>query len=183
MIMKKILSITSLLSLPIAVFATGLNFQTVFPSAGDILTSTGGPIDVGTTARFGTLTGNLDFASAIAGLNTYDDFSGVFQEIGTADFTAASPSNLFFDRPATSDASGINYWLLIDQSSSEQGVFFLGQTPNLGQLSSNPSSISQIAIGSDDGDNVRLQAVPEPSAFALIAGSLGLAWVMVRRRA
>jgi len=32
-------------------------------------------------------------------------------------------------------------------------------------------------------DNITLSAVPEPSAFALLAGCFGLTWVMLRRRA
>jgi hypothetical protein len=31
-------------------------------------------------------------------------------------------------------------------------------------------------------DNIRISAVPEPSAFALIAGFLGLSGVVLRRR-
>lgn len=44
------------------------------------------------------------------------------------------------------------------------------------------STIDSAVHGTDLGTNVSLQAVPEPSAFALLAGAFGIAAVMVRRR-
>ena len=157
------------------VSATGLSFQTFAPTAGDILTSSSGSIADGVTVFAGTLAANADFAATSA-FSQYSEFTAGFSQLGMGTFAAG---NVSVSIPTGSISAGLNLWLLVDNT-IEQGAFFLGTTTGLGGLVSTPA-LSTPGLGSSSGNNVLL-AVPEPSSFAFLAGCLGLAGVMLRRR-
>lgn len=184
--MNKIIKLFAVLAvLPLSLSATGLSFQTINPAVGDVLTSTSTELPLSTSLRFGTLGANLDFSGA-AGFATYSDFNSAFTSVITATVTEATPNNFNASILAGGLAANTNLWMLVDDG-VEQGVFYAGITPGLGQLVVTPQTIAlgtggaAIAIGSSSGNDLNL--VPEPSSFALLAGCFGLAWVMVRRRA
>lgn len=84
------------------------------------------------------------------------------------EYLVAKSSVLFFEETGPTDSIGMNI-------NSDAGISYLfgGDTgPNV-----------EVADGAGFVPSITLQAVPEPSAFALIAGCFGFAWVMVRRRA
>ena len=171
---KSLLSIIVFtLTLTVSLQGTGLVFQTFNPAQGDLLTSTGSFFAENTVISYGTLAGNLDSTNTTT-FSAFSEYSSIFSPLTSSLINAAGETNA-----ATSgQAEGTNYWLVID-TGSEQGAFFLGAAPALGSLGTAP--IGGVAgYGNDSG--VNLQAVPEPSSFALLAGCLGLAGVMLRRR-
>lgn len=177
--MKKIkfLIISGLLALPFSLSATGLSFTT---TSSDILSDAGSALPSGALLRVGTL-------SSTAG-SAVTDFEANFTQLlsttanGTGDFTILSGAGTL---AGNTDLYGIAY---SSGSTGEQpaAVFLIGTTPaGLGLLIRNPSVIDgsgSMLLGSHDSTNIRLSPVPEPSAFALLAGCFGMAWVMVRRR-
>jgi hypothetical protein len=168
--------------------ATGLNFQTFGPT-GDILRSDGSELDLSSTVRVGTLTGNATLADS--GFTGFSEYDAGFSSLLSTSPIESSPNNITTPIAVDTLSAGENLWLLVEDA-GETGVFYLGVTPGFGQLTNTVQGIgagagsagfeSGIAVGSFDGSNLRLAPVPEPSAFALIAGIFGLSWVMVRRR-
>jgi hypothetical protein len=186
--MKKIILLFSaILMAPVMLHATGLSFQTINSDVGDILTSSGSELALDATISFGTLDGNLDLSDTTS-YTSFDDFYSEFTLLTTGTVIEASPNNVIATLAASTLSSGLNIWLLVE-SGSEVGVFYIGETPSLNQLVSTPELVTLgtsgagVAIGSVSGSNLLLSAVPEPSAYAAIAGLLALSWVMVRRRA
>jgi hypothetical protein len=168
--------------LPSVSFATGLSFQTLAPSAGDILTSISSEIDLTSTVRFGTLSGNANFASGTSAYSTFSAYDSAFTSLLTGNVVEGTPNNITGTASSGTFSAGLNLWLLVG-SGSEFGVYFVGETPSLSSLSSNPQAIisnATIALGNSSGSNLLL--VPEPSAYAAIAGLMTLGFVMVRRR-
>jgi hypothetical protein len=176
------------LTAPFSLFATGLSFQTLNPSVGDVLTSTSSEIDLSSSVRFGTLTGNVDYATGIGSYSTYADFNTAFTSLVTASVIESTPNNLTASASAGDLSASLNLWVLID-TGSEQGVFYSGVTPGLGQLVVTPQLIAagtgsaNVAIGSFSGNNMLTAVpVPEPATYAALAGLCALGAVMVRRR-
>ena len=181
--MNKLLKLTivGLLSSASA-FATGLNFQTLAPSAGDILQSGGTEIGLATSVRVGTLTGNVNFDdSTFTTFAEYDSAFTLTAGVGTS-VLESTPNNVLATADAGNIASSLNLWMLVEDG-AEQGVFYLGATPALNQLISTPALIAgagDVAVGTIDGVNLRL--VPEPSTYAALAGICALGAVALRRR-
>ena len=170
--MKTIKLLALTLALPIASFATGLNFNTYNPSLGDILKANGSKFGSTDIASFGTLSSTLgDFST----------LSSNFTSLGTSNFTAAgellAPTTM---RAPSTVSPSTAIFILIDSSDGEQGVFSMGTTPTVGLLSATPSTMTAIH-GSDTGINLNT-VVPEPSTYAMLAGALALGYVMIRRR-
>ena len=165
---------TLMLLAPIAAFATGLSFQTLASTAGEIRTSSGGTFSSTTSASFGSI------SVSTSGFTSFSDYSDAFTSLGVNTFTATgdllSPTTI----GAGNIAAGTSIWLLID-TGTEQGAFSLGTTPSLGVLVSNPG-VSTAGWGSKSGNNLLTTAVPEPSTYAMLAGALALGYVMIRRR-
>ncbi len=91
---------------------------------------------------------------------------------------------------ANKDSAGLE---LVDTSNSGVGALDATSTRGrllIGQLTSDGSNEAKLYVNltSVNGqrsyfDGVGIEAVPEPSAYAAIAGFLALSWVMLRRRA
>ncbi len=183
--MKNLFTITASLivaSLPNLSFGTGLSFQTLAPTVGDILTSTQEELNVGVSALFGSLSGNLD-PSGTGAFTSFSQFSTGFDIVSTSLFIESTPNDVSTSVAPGTLTPGLNLWLLIDNG-TEQGAFYLGETPSLGSLVSNPQLVleSDIGLGSKSGNSLLLNAVPEPSTYAALAGLSVLGFAMVRRR-
>jgi hypothetical protein len=181
--MKKqtLLLVLSSILFPLLSFGTGLSFQTLAPTAGEILTSGGEVIVAPQSADFGTLSGNLDLSDT-GSFTSFTDYSGIFSSLTTVSFNSSGDLLASTGDNAPGYGQGTNVWLLID-TGVEQGAFYLGSTPELGVLTSTPTLAGGPGWGSSSGGNLLLQPVPEPSSFALLSGLLALGWVATRRRA
>ncbi|PXA04878.1 hypothetical protein DDZ13_02630 [Coraliomargarita sinensis] len=131
-----------------------------------------------------------------------DDVAG---DTDAAEFSVTPSSSLdftsfSFDFQKNSGGADIEidlFWS-VDSYATAIDSYTISDTGSWGSFSTDLSSLANQATtttfrlqffttGGSPGnelylDNVELQAVPEPSAFALLAGCLGLTWIMVRRR-
>jgi hypothetical protein len=150
------------------------------PAAADFLEDWVG-IDartVGTTGEFGIMTLSLAGleADSFYTLTTYHwDTNNI-----TADFTTDLTGTTVFSSdsggaPSTTELDDVTYdWTLTTDSSGVTSIAF--EKEYLGGA----GSADFFVINGFDLEYA--SPVPEPSAFALIAGMLGLTWVMLRRR-
>lgn len=191
--MRKYILIPVLLIAPIvSSIATTISISgnTVFKSDGSTLLPNGSYISVG---YFGS---------------TFSDFSGLstrnWVDITSTDYTEVFNSTVSPAGEASGSGTGngiINETLYVwffdtnsapsDINSQEYGLF-TGSDANWTAKGDNIFSdfnfldvniIDSAVFGSDLGaSSISLQAVPEPSAYAALAGLLALGWVMVRRR-
>jgi hypothetical protein len=172
--MKKLI-LSLIVAAPLSVFATGLSFQTLAPTVGDIFQSD--------ESIFAT-TASIDF-----GITAYDAAGAAGKDFATiqSEFTSSVSSNFDGAGNVTGAisagvlAAGAHVWAIIDEA-DEYGAFYLGSTPSLGVLASNPQ-VATAVIGTKVGNNLYTVAVPEPSTAGLLAGLLALGSVMLRRRA
>lgn len=95
-----------------------------------------------------------------------DTLGGTLTQIWAADFFDANGNNVFETTSltgigsVTASSEGKDLWLVISSGTAGAG------------------SNDELAIM----DNVQLSTIPEPSVYGLLAGCLGLAVAMVRRR-
>lgn len=105
--------------------------------------------------------------------------------------TIADPNN-----PFDSGSSGNHAVMIVLEGNSSLGGLAVGDSIGVTATSSSTLELGDFTVGFTTGagtwDNILVgtsgslqlaSVVPEPSAFALLAGSFGMAWVMVRRRA
>jgi hypothetical protein len=124
----------------------------------------------------------------------YSTVSSLFTVIGSVTADSSGEFLAVGVEVSSSDVdSGDQLYVWVFNSSSadtatEWGIFSSSNTnwdfaadPGVSTLST--ATLDNIVVGSVSGDNFALSAVPEPSAYAAIAGLLALSWVMVRRRA
>lgn len=172
------MNITKLITLsllaPVASFATGLSFQTLNPTVGDVRDSAGAAFASGTVASFGSISADTSSFSSFA------EYASAFTSLGSNTFNAAGELTGPTTLGAGNVAAGTNLWLLID-TGTQQGAFSLGTTPSLGVLVANPSTATA-GWGTKVGNNLQTAIVPEPSTYAMFAGALALGYVMIRRR-
>ena len=119
--------------------------------------------NVGSVVASDTTGGNLSFSYTttldggfVVGNATNNNFSGPSPTV-TSDWLDTD----VFNGTISGNASSIQTWGAIDTAGTYTDTY----------------SDSTVSSG------VAFEAVPEPSAFALIAGCFGLTWVMLRRRA
>jgi hypothetical protein len=172
--MKKLI-LSLIVAAPLSVFATGLSFQTLAPTVGDIFQSDG--------SIFAT-TASIDF-----GITAYDAAGAAGKDFATiqSEFTSSVSSNFVGGGNVTGAisagalAAGAHVWAIIDEG-AQYGAFYLGSTPSLGVLASNPQvATAVVGVSTKVGNN--LYTIPEPSTAGLLAGLLALGSVMLRRRA
>lgn len=159
---------------------TGLSFQTLNPTVGDILKADNSTtLDDGALFRFGTVTDD-DFT----GFTSITQYEAVFTQLGSNTFSGGEVTGVL---STGSVAGNVDLYGIVYSGSSladpESAFFFIGTTPALSSLSGAPIS-STVLYGSKVGNNINLApaVIPEPSTFAAIAGLLALGWVMARRR-
>ena len=143
------MKITKLLAIsllaPVAAFATGLSFQTLAPTAGEIRTSAGAAFASGTVASFGSISADT------SSFTSFDEYSAAFTSLGTNSITAAGDLTGPTTLGAGNISAGTSVWLLID-TGTEQGAFNLGTTPSLGVLVANPGTAT-VGWGSKEQHN------------------------------
>lgn len=140
-----------------------------------------GPSDVGKTSVLYIDTTDAGFASLIGSVA---EIPATFTDVYSGAVTSTLFGNTFaIDPPASIDDSfaGFDFGVLLFDTATDYRIYTnaawtlpgAGGTQSLtgGDTASGSSPLGSGAI------------VPEPSAFALIAGCFGLVWVMVRRRA
>jgi hypothetical protein len=180
--------------------------EAVEDSAGNFL-GTGNTVLVGSFDTGFDVTSNAtNFATLLANFGSFDDF-GIFDAATNMLSGATADAGVFsgsFNLSSTTvpDAGGttpdVYVWFFNNAtpaSADEYAIINLGALANgvspTGTSQSldlsafqaaehgsyNPSATSTGALGV-----VTLEAVPEPSAYAAIAGLLALTWVMARRR-
>ena len=125
----------------------------------------------------------------------YSAVSAVFSELGNG--VIPSSGEIFslgnshsIPTPPTEPQPGssLYMWVFNDPAASTAtawGIFGASSwvMPNdLGNTSLTSSLIDNIVFGSSSGDNYKLQAIPEPSAYATILGLLGLGYAVFCRR-
>ncbi|ADE55386.1 PEP-CTERM sorting domain-containing protein [Coraliomargarita akajimensis] len=161
--------------IPAAGFATGVNFQTTL---GDVLLADNSTtLENGALLRIGTMS-----TSDFTGFTTIGDYEGVFSELGTSSFSGGEASLVLLPGATTAGTAlyGIAY-AGATSGNAESAVFYLGDAPDLGLLSSTPSG-STVLYGTKTDNNINLAAVPEPSTAAALAGIAALGYVVARRR-
>tara|TARA_B110000093_G_C12855979_1_gene361380 strand:+ start:447 stop:995 length:549 start_codon:yes stop_codon:yes gene_type:complete len=176
---KTILTFAAIAALPFSAFATGLSFQTLAPTVGDILQADDSTaISLAASVTFGTVAGDAGTFTSFA------DYTGAFATLATGALSAGAVTEVTGSIVSGSLAGGVDLWMLVTDTNGANGAFYLGATPGLGFLVGTPSTAVAGAGGtwSATGSNVQLSAVPEPSTFAALAGLCALSFVMVRRR-
>jgi len=177
---KNILTLVAIATLPYNAVATGLSFQTLAPTVGDIVQSDDSTsISLSAVVSFGTITGDAST------FTSFTDYTSSFSLLGSGTVGPAALNNVTGSIASGSLAEGVELWMLVDDTAiGSVGAFFLGSTPGLGLLVSTPTSAVAGAGGtwSSTGNNLQLSVVPEPSTYAALSGLLALGYVMVRRR-
>ena len=170
--MKKLI-LSLIVAAPLSVFATGLSFQTLNPTVGDVFQSDGSIFGPGANINFGITTYDAAGSAGKSFAEIQTDFTqyAVAAVQSTGDMTASIGAGTL--------AAGAHIWAIADEG-AEYGAFYLGSAPSLGVLAGIPSAATAV-YGSKVGND--LYTVPEPSSAALLAGMLALGSVMLRRRA
>lgn len=203
--MKKTLTIVSAMMAALVVAsADNINltvggFQALEDSSNTVLAN-GNAVWIGSfSAGFDIGANANDFATLAANFGAYDDggtFAGGTQMLTTTVTDYSNGFNGSFTvSGSVADAGGtapaVYVWAFnnaVASSASEHGIFELSAlesgVPPLGITQSLDLATNFVSapVGSFSGGVATLQAVPEPSAFAALAGVMALGWVAVRRR-
>lgn len=200
--MKKVVSILSffLVIASIAVNAA-ISFSSTFVSGnflqtGDaavlIADSTGTGFDAGSvfsTSLGGSLDSGLNTANAATYGPGYEvlDTSNIQTNILGNEFLGFSVTNYVYDTGTPGAlAEGDEFAVLVfstDATTTELGQTYRLFTDNTWLMPADPGTYGSSDFNTATSDSTfGGTVVPEPSAFALLAGCFGLAWVMVRRR-
>ncbi|HAV12619.1 MAG TPA: hypothetical protein DCX06_03845 [Opitutae bacterium] len=184
--MKKILFVTlGLLSLFSFSFAQNISLQLIANSStGLIQSEEGASLANSGFARVGTfsdLVGLDSFATAESKFTEFTNFTssgGLFQGINNVSNQGATGALLYIFVTDIADVNNANEFGIF--GSSSWTVAIPGGLSNLVSSQTQSALAGSIVAGSPN--TYRLEAVPEPSAYAAIAGLLALSWVAIRRR-
>ena len=170
--MKKLI-LSLIVAAPLSMFATGLSFQTLNPTVGDVFQSDGSIFGPGANITFGITTYD---AAGSAG-KSFTEIQADFTQYAVA--AVQTSGDMTASIAAGTLAAGAHIWGIIDEG-AQYDAFYLGSAPSLGVLAGIPSAATAV-YGSKVGND--LYSIPEPSSAALLAGLLALGSVMLRRRA
>jgi len=183
---------------------SGDNAHGLFDEGGALLPlSLTSNVQIGAFSVSGSSVQSLWDSGDLAGLNSaFSQFGvtgisiedGIFQDSASTTISAGSffdgKNITFFISNSDDFSSTANQFLIFvtDQTfgNDDSGLFTTGI--NLGEVSGNLLVGEQGNFSSDFGGGTALpgfntvSVVPEPSAYAAIAGILALSWVMIRRR-
>lgn len=164
-------------------------------NTGNYLDLNGGLLTNSSVYSYGFLDETAYDGLSVAEQLDYTSVSNVFSELGngvipTSGEIFSSGNSHSIPTPPTEPQPGSNLymWVFNDPTASSATAWGLfGSSswvmPNdQGTVSLTSSLIDNIVFGSSSGDDFKLQAVPEPSAYATILGFLGLGYAIFCRR-
>ncbi|PXA05502.1 hypothetical protein DDZ13_01125 [Coraliomargarita sinensis] len=204
--MKIKTGILALLLVSSSLLGQNINFTVekgeLFTASGNVFRNSDNSVDIRDNftvwAGFAQGASLTNFETGLSNFNSTSDLEGLNTTLGSIAWTAVPQASGILagvndyglnDKEGT---VGDTPLLLITSSSSFDNLTSGDQVGLVGSTTT-VVELATLTVNFNGGNSwdteylgslgsLTLQAVPEPSAFALIAGCFGLAWVMVRRR-